>query len=113
MLGVLLCLSLGAAAPAGSYPPSSACGRLFLHEKIPQVDTVPSVKGSGTGPRLDLARCTLTSMLGWSLPATSQSSLSFKQSFCREGEQPEPHRLHLPERWWEVVSPALRSMALQ
>lgn len=49
-------MPLGAASPAGSPPPICfACGRLFLHEKIPQIDTVPSVRASGTAPRVDLA----------------------------------------------------------
>lgn len=49
--------SPGAASPPpGSFPPScSTCGRLFLHEKIPHVDTVPSVRACGIAPRLDLA----------------------------------------------------------
>lgn len=97
-------MPLGAASPAGSPPPICfACGRLFLHEKIPQIDTVPSVRAGGTAPRVDLAG----SCARWvhaeptcphSIPPRCPPrGPSFTPWFCREGDEPGPSCFHVPE----------------
>lgn len=69
-----------------THPPiCRACGRLFLYEKIPQIDTVPSVRAGGIAPRLDLELWVRAELpLPQSIPPWCQKGRSFPEFFCRE-----------------------------